>query len=433
MAYGAKGVARHEGKVYFIADAVVGDQVEVEVVSDSGRYADAVVRRLIKPSDLRGHSACKYATDCGGCQWLGIAYAEQLEWKRSFVVSALTRIGKLDPSLPVSITAAPSTLHYRNRILVRLHLKERGELKLGYFRRQSRDLVPIDACAIAAPAINHVLSALQTMPVEGLSPFTVRLELQEIPATGQGRVVVTVYPGDGDRKAISDFTARLGRLADVHWAGLVFDLKHAPEILFEEDLGRSFHTRPGQFQQVNLALNHALRRLVLEHVERLGASRILDVFCGSGNLSIPLANGARYVEGVEANRDAIHIAKYNAEANGLSGVLYLAGDAEKHLWKVSRGGEVFDLVILDPPRQGFHKGVVPLKKLSPKHIIYVSCDPTTLARDLAYLCRNDHYKVSRVEAFDFFPNTYHVETVAFLDRTSAADPECTLATDDRQG
>lgn len=416
MAYGAKGIARHEGKVYFVSDAVVGDVVEGEVTEDHGRYADVAITRLIEASPLRGPATCPYAADCGGCQWMGIAYPEQLSWKHSFVVSALSRIGKLPPGFTVEMKGAEAVEGYRNRILIRLHHKESGEIRIGYFRRQSRELVPITACAIAAPAINELIAKIRALRLDDLSAFTVRMEIQEISPTERGQLLVTAYPGDGSREHIARFAAMVGQLPGVHWAGLVFDLRHAPKVHFERDLERDFATKPGQFQQVNLGLNRTLRRLVAEFVEAKDPKRILDVFCGSGNLSLPLANGKRYVEGVEANRDAIAVAKHNAASNQVQNVLYLAGDAEKHLWKVSRGGEQFDLVILDPPRQGFHKGVVPLKNLDPQAIIYVSCDPTTLARDLAYLCRADHYSVKRVVALDFFPNTYHVETVVFLER-----------------
>jgi len=416
MAYGAKGIARHEGKVYFIADAVVGDIIEGQVTQDHGRYADVAIDKLIEASPLRGPAACRYAGDCGGCQWMGIAYEEQLSWKQNFVVSALSRIGKLPDGFTVEMIGSPAAHGYRNRVLIRLHHHVDGTMNVGYFRRQSRDLVPITACAIAAPAINQLIANLRNLTLEQPEAFTVRMEIQEIPATERGSLLVTVYPGDGNRETISRFTALVAELPGVHWAGLVFDLRNAPNVHFESDLDRNFATKPGQFQQVNLELNRTLRRLVLDYVEKVRPSRILDVFCGSGNLSLPLADGTRYVEGVEANRDAIAVAKHNASVNQLSNVVYLTGDAEKHLWKVSRGGEQFDMVILDPPRQGFPKGVVPLKNLDPQSMIYVSCDPTTLARDLAYLCRADHYMVKRVVALDFFPNTYHVETVVFLEK-----------------
>ncbi len=416
MAYGGKGVARIDGKVYFVADAVPGDVLEAKTTSDSGRYGEAEILELLTPSPMRKKPLCAVATSCGGCQWMGIDYAQQLDWKQSFISSALTRIGKLDAGLSVEMIAAPSAYHYRNRVLLRLHLSEGGALSLGYFKRSTRELVPIDACAIAAPAINDFIQALHAASWEQLPGLKLRLECQEIPATSSGNLVVTLYPGDGPRSGVEAFAERLAKFSQVHWVGLATAMEAAPSVLFDQDLERSFLTVPGQFQQVNLDLNRTLRRLVLDHVQATLPERILDVCCGSGNLSLPLADGVRYIEGIESSKKAIHIARQNAEANLLSNVRYLAGDAEKHLWKCDRGQEPFDLVILDPPRQGLYKGMVPLKNIGPKHIVYVSCDPTTLARDLGYLCRKDGYRLTRLVGLDFFPNTYHVETVAFLER-----------------
>lgn len=426
MAYGGKGIARLElpgsepgagggGKVFFVKDAIEGDIVEARVTSDEGRYGEAEITALLQPSPHRGPAPCPVAGTCGGCQWQGVTYERQLAWKRSFIESALRRIGGMTEDFAgLEVLPSPAQLHYRNRILVRAHLNtdRDGGLQLGYFQRGSRVLVPISACAIAAPVLNTCLERLGAEDWSSWAPLTARLELQEIPQTQE--VVITVYPAEGQRADHAAFAARLGQLPGVAWAGLVFDLRNAPPVVFDRQFGRDFSTRPGQFQQVNLALNHVLRGLVRDYAEAVGARRLLDVFCGSGNLSLPLADGQRYVEGVEANQMAIAMAKHNAA--GIANVTYLVGDAEKHLWKCSRAGERFDLVILDPPRQGLYKGMVPLKNLAPDHILYVSCDPTTLARDLGYLLRKKTYELVQVKGLDFFPHTYHVETVAILRR-----------------
>lgn len=416
MAYGGKGVARVGGKVFFVADAVPGDLLKARVTNDAGRYAEAEISEILSPSPLRTPPLCQHAKICGGCQWMGIDYATQLEWKRSFVEQALKRIGKLPDHLSVEISPSPEIYHYRNRILLRAHLSSQGKLDLGYFRRGSRDLVPISRCEIAGKRLNRVIEQLYALPLQGMQALKVRLELQEVPFENE-RVVVTVYPSEGRSEDLERLVGLIGSLPEVVWAGTILALGSASALNFDRDLELTFLTLPGQFQQVNVAHNHALRRLVKEAVDAQDPARILDVFCGSGNLSLPLANGKRYVEGIESNKKAIGIAKKNVAANNLSNTRYLAGDAEAHLWKCSKAGEVFDLVILDPPRQGMFKGMVPLKNLAPKDIIYVSCDPSTLARDLGYLCRNHDYTLTKVVGFDFFPNTYHVETVAFLQRS----------------
>ena len=426
------------GKVWFVEGAVTGDRILARVTADEGRYGEASMVELVSPSPLRQAALCPYERECGGCQWMGIGYDQQLEWKRGFVETALKRIGKLEAEIPVNIIPSPSRYNYRNRILLRAHWipsDPQGDgsesapsdtLKLGYFARGSRRLVPITRCEIAAGPINHLLQELNSWSFPSMPLFKARLEIQEIrdlsphdsssAAASSPKVVVTVYPAEGPREAMDALVARLRTLPSVAWAGLVFELSSAPLVGFDRDLDRDFFTIPGQFQQINLDLNRILRRIVKDKVEKENPSRILDVFCGSGNLSLPLADGKRYVEAVEFNKKAIVCAHRHEEHNKLNNTCFIAGDAEKHLWKVARAREPFDLVILDPPRQGMYKGMVPLKILSPKHIIYVSCDPITLARDLGYLLRKDAYKIEAVTALDFFPNTYHVETVVFLRR-----------------
>ncbi len=417
MAYGGKGIGRVDGKVWFVDGAIAGDHVEARPTADSGRYGEAAVQSLLTPSPWRGPAACAYADRCGGCQWQGVAYDQQLVWKTGFVTSALQRIGKLGADAKVATLGAPEVLGYRNRILLRLHWDQDAGLRLGYFQRGSRILVPIARCAIAAPALNAAITAVHQLDLGALPALKARLELQEVPGEdGAPELLITLYPAEGPREAMERFVALLQTLPRVRWAGLVFALREAPALLFDTDLQRQFLTRPGQFQQVNVAHNRTLRRLVADAVAATKPRRILDVFCGSGNLSLPLADGQRYVEGVESNEQAIAVARENVRRNALTNVTYLAGDAEKHLWKCARAGEEFDLVILDPPRQGMYKGMVPLKKIYPQHILYVSCDPTTLARDLGYLCRKDGYRITSVTALDFFPNTYHIETLVALER-----------------
>ncbi len=416
MAYGGKGIVRLGGtKVFFVEDAVPGDVILGRPTSDSGRYGEAQIVELVTPSPLRSTPRCSKAKDCGGCQWMGIAYEQQLEWKKTFVESSLKRIGKLSDSVAVRMHGSSEPYSYRNRVLVRAHLVD-GRLTYGYFKRATRELVPIERCEIAAEPLNETLNGLAASDLQGIAACKVRLELQELPTAGGSGIIVTVYPGEGDPSAIRALIDRVRALPRVLWAGHVFELEQAPLLPFDQDLGLTFLTRPGQFQQVNLGLNRTLRRIVKEVADAKRPARVLDVCCGSGNLSLPLADGERYVEGVESNRHAITVARANADANGVKNATYLAGDAERHLWKCDRGGERFDLVLLDPPRQGLYKGMVPLKNIGPDTIVYVSCDPTTLARDLGYLCRNDDYSIESVDAFDFFPNTFHVETMVVLKR-----------------
>lgn len=416
MAYGGKGVARLAGKVYFVPDTIEGDIVRVKITEDKDRYCNAEVTEIVTPSPLRSKPKCKFIETCGGCQWMGISYEQQLAWKKQFIQSSLKRIGKIPDDLDIVVQPSPQIYQYRNRVLLRVHISNESTIKCGYFSRGSRNLVAIDRCDIACEGANLFIDAFLKLNLSGIRNIKVRLEIQELPH-GSGKVAVTVHPADGDRDATRELVKRVRGITNTGWVGLSSELQNIAEVEFDTQNDRTYLTIPGQFQQVNVSHNHNLRNFILQQVNERQPRRIFDVFCGSGNLSIGLSDGQRYIEGIEANKIAIDCAQKNVGLNKLKNTKYIAGDAVKYIWQSANRNETFDLVILDPPRQGFHEGMAPLKKMAPEHIIYVSCDPTTLARDIGSLCRDDSYSIVSITGFDFFPNTYHVETVVVLART----------------
>jgi 23S rRNA (uracil1939-C5)-methyltransferase len=416
-AYGGKGVARLDGKVFFVSDTVEGDIVSAVVTEDHGRYANARLQSLKIPSPFRGTSPCVYSDLCGGCQWQGVSYEKQLEWKKSFVETSLARIGNITGAT-CEIQGSPSVQQYRNRILLRARINRDGRISFGYFQRGSRDFVPISKCLIADDAINVFLQNLLEIfaPLPASDELRFRFEVQALPKQKEDsspHLVVTLHDTDDPNYPARDLARLFSGLPGVAWAGHTDKAIQSQFLPFEDDLDVSFFTSPGQFQQVNVALNRALRRLVCEEAEKSKPSSVLDVFCGSGNLSLPLAKRGITVTGVEFSKRAIECASFNCEKNHIKNATYESADTEKFLWRELKSGRTYDLVIADPPRDGMYKSLMPLTKLSPKTIIYVSCDPTTLARDLAALTKQG-YKIDSIRAFDFFPNTYHVETVVVL-------------------
>lgn len=423
IAFGGKGVARVDGKVFFVEDAVPGDVVSFEVGKDSARYGDGRVSEWHTRSSLRSEKTpCRFSAQCGGCQWMDISYSQQLEWKKNFVSSALQRVGKLPADVDVKIVPADNILGYRNRILVRMHWKAAEGPRLGYFRKGTRELVSIDRCAIAAGGINDFFAEFfkateKTNSAIGFAPQTemrCRMEIQEVFAEGAKKVIVTVYPAEKPFERYGEFVARILRgLKSVAWAGLIFEVENAPLMVFDKD-DIDYLTRPGQFQQVNLDANRLLRAWVKEKVAKLRPKRMLDLFCGSGNLSLQLSQlGVPYVEGLEVNKRAIEVANSVVSKLGLVGTNYHAGDSDALLMKYAKTGVKFDLILVDPPREGMYDALIPLKTIAPTHLIYVSCDPVTLARDLGSLCRSG-MEIVELVSFDFFPNTFHVETAVLL-------------------
>jgi 23S rRNA (uracil1939-C5)-methyltransferase len=418
MAFGGRGVCKTDGKVYFVDGAIEGDVCDIEVTSDHKRYGDAVVKDMITPSPLRGQSICDVSTVCGGCQWQGIPYEKQLEWKTNFVKTSLQRIGKLS-SDTIEIIASPTPYSYRNRILLRSRIQADGNMQVGYFKRATRDFIAISDCAIADEHLRLFIKTLRSerWPNKTGAEVKLRFEVQTIPLApiDQPHILVTLYDPEPQNYDIGSFKQAMMKLAEVCDVKTLKELPLAENTVWEEDptTGHTFFTSPGLFQQVNVPLNHKLRQLVLEEIKKYKPDSVLDVFCGSGNLSIPMAAFVPTIVGIEYSKRAIVCAQRNCIENDISNADYISGDAKGLLSKFAKEGRIFDLVIADPPREGMYDCITSLKKIAPEKIIYISCDPSTLARDLSSLCQ-DNYVMEKVIALDFFPNTYHVETFVVL-------------------
>jgi len=407
IAYGGKGVARIDGKVFFVQDTVPGDVVDIIVTKDTKSFAEAEVENWVKRSQIRVPSPCQYSDECGGCQWQEVPYKTQITWKKSFVVDALKRIAKLEHIPKLTIHPSPDHLNYRNRILLRVHVERNKQPKIGFFKTASRDLIAIDKCKIARRLLNRFITDLSKLRLD-VPDQKFRLEIQELPLTSQ--VAATFHPADPRIKGLDSFVEAVKGWDYTAWAGTYKDVKQSPHLNFDEHLDRRFLTQPGQFQQVNFYHNQTLRNLIATKVEECDVKTILDLFCGSGNLSLALANGQRYIEGIEFNKNAIAVARANVKANRLSNISYFSGDAAKHIAKLKTK---FDMIIVDPPRQGMADSLALLGKVDPKYILYVSCDPNTFARDIGRLIPMG-YKLMSLDCFDFFPATFHIESFAVL-------------------
>lgn len=424
MAFGGKAVARLDGKVYFVEGCIEGDTATVEITNSNERYGEGRVVTILEASPHRGVSPCEVSERCGGCQWQGVPYPQQMVWKKQFVETAMRRIAKFGDDLVVEPLPSPVANGYRNRIMVRGRIFPDGQLKVGYFQRASREFVGIASCSIAVDRINNFIRCIQKISFKDSqlsrgSPALVKfkLELQDLPAkkSSEPHLLMTIFETDDKNFSADIIRKKLAPLPEVAWCGGPIEVPKAPFFEFESDLNVTFHTAPGMFQQVNVPHNHTVRRLVKSAVDEFLPNRILDLFCGSGNLSLPLADGERVIEGIEFSKKAIAAARYNVERAGIKQANYSAGDTEKFLWNASNEKIQFDLIIADPPRDGMFKSLEPILNIRPKHILYVSCDPTTLARDLAVLCK-EHYVLKRFVALDFFPNTYHIESFVVLER-----------------
>ena len=398
-----------DGRVVLWEGGLPGDRCEVEILKDKGRFLEAALVQILTPSPMRQPSVCAYSDTCGGCQWLEAPYGEQVTWKQSFVADSFQRIGNITALPPIHFVPSPQPLAYRNRILLRCHVSATGHIQTGFFSANSHALIPIARCQVASASINEIVGALSNMQLPtGNKKF--RCQLQEITGENGHSLLALLEPIEKPYAWIEPLRTQLAAHPLVAWVGIQGE--RAPFYAFETlKIGTAF-TLPGIFQQINSEQNKALRTQIEAHVARKKPRSLLDLYCGAGNLSLSFAKSGMQITGVEFNKDSIRAAQHTVEKQGWKSMTYIAQDALHYLQtQVQKPGH-FEYLIVDPPRSGMKELLAPLLRLRIPSIAYVSCNPATCARDVGRLL--EAYDIESIMAFDFFPQTYHVETLVFL-------------------
>lgn len=396
IAQGGEGVGRDAGRVVFARGGLPGEHVRVRLTEQRDAYARGEVTDVLHASPDRVPPRLPGADHM---PWQHIAYAAQLRFKRQIMADQLAKIGGLDNVHVDDTIPSPRQWHYRSS--ARLHVQNGA---VGYYAAESHDLQPIAHDPLLMPVLNDALAAFQQV---------VRAEdaVQEIGmrASETHGYVVAALHGAGDMRLLAQrWRDTCPALAGVVLPHATFGADH----VIEEVEEISFRLQPDTFFQVNVAAARTLLRLIRE---RLGEQRaaLLDLYCGAGVFTLPLAAHAGQITGIEEHRAAIADAEANAADNGIRNVRFIAGRVERALADMD---ESFDAAVLDPPRRGCHpKALEALMRLAPPRIVYVSCHPGTLARDLRQLVAGG-YHVESVQPVDLFPQTAHIESVALLVR-----------------
>lgn len=358
LAFGGEGVARVEDFVIFVPLVIPGETVEVEITEVKKRFARAALAQVAEPSPDRVRPECRYFGECGGCQYQHIAYARQLEFKRKQIADLLERIGGFPQAVVEPVVPSPAIYGYRNRIMVRSQWNKLTQsLVIGFLGANNRFVVDVEECLIAEPALNTQLKEVRVKPPP------------------KGGIKVTL------------------RLAPDGW-----------------DLPRD------SFFQTNFFLLPKLVEVVREAVQSGGARHLVDAYCGVGFFSLECADLVESFLGVEVDSLAIRAARRNAANRQIRNGEYLAARTEDLLPDIlCRFKPEQTVFVLDPPRDGCPPASLQqLKQSRPAQIIYVSCHPATLARDLNLLCQDGAFALARLTPLDMFPHTQHVECVADL-------------------
>ena len=417
LVHGGRGIGRIDGKAVFVPMTAPGDCVNCRAVRSKPSYIEAELVKVVEPSAHRREPPCPYFDRCGGCQWQHLAYPDQSFWKEKIFYAQMLRSKITVKERLAPIVPAPDEWHYRNRVQFKCHLAENG-LVIGFYRPNSHFVVDIKRCLLLRPEIQQVLTLLRQVLPEAPCPDHIPQVDVACGDDGALRVLLHVLP-----KARPQLRLWLQCFAQRHQlnACLQSGRKDTIEAVHgETDLSvivdqppLILNYGPGGFAQVNSAQNRRMIAEMLAILDLQGTEDVLDLFCGMGNFSLPIARRAGRLTGVEEYAPAVASAIKNAAVNNLHNVEFRAADAARAISRSNHGD--LDLVVLDPPRSGSYQASLEIMRAKPQRILYISCDPATLARDLAPLVNNG-YQVLSARAFDVFPQTWHIESMTLLGR-----------------
>jgi 23S rRNA (uracil1939-C5)-methyltransferase len=437
LAYGGNGVARADGFVVFVRRGLPGDTVRARVTKVKRNHAEALATEVLAPGPQRVDAPCAHFPACGGCRFQDLAYDAQLAQKQAQVEDALRRLGGIaDPPLEPIVPCEPDVFHYRNKVEYSFTRTDSGPA-LGFHRAGRWDeVLEIERCWLTTELGNGIRDALRDWArEEGLAAYDQpdgtgylrHLVVREGRNTGQALVQLVTAPGEKfDRGYFVDVLRRFSEVRSVHWAindtpaevtNLPTRLLWGEEAIEEELCGLRFRVRPNAFLQTNTAMAERLYALAADEAALTGSETVYDLYCGIGTIGLTLASRALTVWGVEVSEESVACALENAQLNGVANAAFFAGNVGQSVEELrERAGEP-DVVVVDPPRAGLAgKALKQVGRLGAPRVVYVSCNPTTLASDVKVLRDEYGYTLERTTPVDMFPHTPHVESVSLLTR-----------------
>lgn len=438
LAYGGDAVGRYEGRVLFVPGGIPGERVRVEIVEERRGHARADLLEILRPAPERIEPLYPLLTDCG-CQWQHIAYPAQLTWKAHIVRQLLVRIGKQPDAVvhpTVGMTDGIAPWEYRNIAL--FSVGPSGEI--GFKLTDSHEIQDLESCELLHPALNmvyqRVRSKLQTYfgpeLAEMIQGFTIRGAIGAVSTSDMAPVkaaptLLSVHARPGSVMEEPQQLAQELMTVAPGIVGVIIErvggrygrVVAGQEFLTDVISGRRFRISSDSFFQVNVVQTPVLAERAVALLEPQRSDVVLDGYSGVGLFSAFLAPRVSRVLAIESQPSAVMDARANATLNNQNNITALEGTLERLLGQIYYRRERVDLALVDPPRAGCHpKALQALQSLAPRAICYVSCDPSTLARDIATLCSNNRYRLVAAQPIDMFPQTYHIECIALLARNN---------------
>ncbi len=435
MGHAGEGVGRINDFAVFVPGAIPGDLLHIEVEKVKRRHGRGRIIEIVRPAPQRITAPCQIAGDCGGCQLQHMDYGSQLEWKRQLAADALTRIGKFQEPKVRPVIGMADHQGYRNKVQHPVAAVN-GKIALGFYRRGSRDLVPAPRCENSHPLCNKALTVMPSLLEKyGITAYDetsgrglVRHVVLRVSTARNQLMVVLVTNGEVIPRVdelIKDMRNALPELVSVAQnvnrkrtnviMGERTKVLWGEHYIIEELNGLQFAVSPRSFFQVNSQQAAVLCRQVVEYAQVKEGSRALDCYCGTGSIALHLARSGAQVVGIEVVPEAINDAELNARINQSGRADFRLGRVETLLPDILSEGPV-ETAVLDPPRKGCEPEVLEaLKEARIPRLVYVSCNPSSLARDLAILAEGG-YELREVQPVDMFPHTSHVECVTLMSR-----------------
>lgn len=433
------GVCRIEGMAVFVPNTAVGDRARVRIVKTEKRFAYGRLEELISPSPDRTEPDCGVFGRCGGCVFRHISYEAELRFKQKRVYDALTRIGGIDGSLIENIVGSARSDAYRNKAQFPLTVDKSGRICAGFFAPRSHRVVISDSCALQSAEFTRAQEIfLGWANSEGLSVYDERthrgalrhLYLRGAEATGELMVCIVANAEKlrGEDRLVNMLREGLPSLKTVVLninrektnviTGTVCRPLYGDGYITDRLCGLNYRISPLSFYQVNRDQAQRLYGIAAELAELKRGETLIDMYCGTGTIGLSMAAKAKSLIGVEVVPQAVEDARLNAERNGITNAQFICSDAAQAANSLAARGIGADCVILDPPRKGCEAALIhTVSEMSPKRIVYVSCDPATLARDIRLFAENG-YDVKQAVPVDMFPRTGHVETVVLMSAAS---------------
>ncbi|WP_294181063.1 23S rRNA (uracil(1939)-C(5))-methyltransferase RlmD [uncultured Clostridium sp.] len=444
IGYRGEGVGRIDGFTFFIPGALQGEKVIVKAVKVNKNFAFGKLLDVVEPSPERVNPPCAVYKRCGGCQLQHMSYSAQLNFKKNRVRECLERIGKFEVtessgenSLKLYDTLGmKNPYRYRNKVQLPVGRDESG-LKIGFYANRSHDIIDMDSCLIQDESADRVVKSIRkwiekyNVPVydEKTGRGIIRhIMIRKAFVTGEIMVVIVTSVSEIPHKAefiealIQNIPHIVSIIQNINDRRTNVILGDKSVTLWGKDsisdyIGKfRFNISPMSFFQVNPLQTKILYRKVLEYAHLTGNEIVFDAYCGTGTISLFLSQKAKKVYGIEIVESAVENAGVNARENGIHNVKFISGKSEEIIPKLAEEGIKADVMVVDPPRKGCDAALLRFAaSMSPRTIVYVSCDPATLARDLGILS-NLGYRPEKVQPVDMFPQTAHVETVVKLKR-----------------